>query len=354
MENTQPMDQFQQWSSYRRKLSLAHKRQQQRRALMVLSVFALLLAAAVSLLVYRLTAMEAQLSQLRAEQEQLCAAMDQTGAVESELRARVEELVQDNEVLQQRVAETEQELQQALADKLAALAEARKRTPSPYSDLYPELYAAPADLQSQTAEHTVYLTFDDGPSERTGEILDILRENGVKATFFVTGQTSQLAQDMMRRIVEEGHTIGIHTYTHDYRKVYASVPAFLEDFDRIYNWVHQVTGVYPQIFRFPGGSINDYNRKIYKKLIAEMERRGFIYYDWNAANGDALGVHYTVAELTQNALSKVGFDRLIVLMHDSADKTGTVACLPEVIAGYRDAGYEFAPLTPEVKAITFE
>ena len=154
--------------------------------------------------------------------------------------------------------------------------------------------------------------------------------------------------------MDEGHTIGVHTYTHDYKEIYASVEAYLADFDRIYNWVYEITGVYPQIFRFPGGTVNSYNGTLYRELVAEMDRRGFVHYDWNAMCGDADGKTHTPEELARNSLAMLGAKRAIILMHDSAVRQTTVACLPTVIAGYRNAGYAFAPLTPEVKSITFD
>lgn len=289
-------------------------------------------------------------------QHELATSEQETRQSLSALRSQVEQLTQDSADLQARLEQAEQEARQArqaLADRLTDEFIARRDQTSDYSGLYTELYAQPADLGSQAPGHTVYLTFDDGPSARTGEVLDILKENNIKATFFVTGQTSQLAQDMMKRIVEEGHTIAVHTYSHNYGEIYTSVVAYLEDFDRIYRWIHEVTGVYPQIFRFPGGSVNGYNQKIYEDLIEEMDRRGFVHFDWNAINGDAEGVDYSVGEMVQKALSKVGADRVILLMHDSVYKTRTVEALQRIISGYQNAGYSFAPLTPEVKSITF-
>lgn len=290
-------------------------------------------------------------------QQELNAAEQEARQSLDALRRQVEQLTQDGADLQKRLERAEEEARQArqaLMDKLTEESNARRNQPSDYSGLHTELYAQPADLESQAPDRTVYLTFDDGPSARTGELLDILKENNVKATFFVTGQTSQLAQNMMKRIVEEGHTIAVHTYSHNYQEIYATVVSYLDDFDRIYQWVYEVTGVYPQIFRFPGGSVNGYNQKIYEKLIGEMDRRGFVHYDWNAVNGDAEGADYPVSEMVQKALSRVGTNRVILLMHDSVYKTKTVEALPDIIVGYRNAGYSFAPLTPEVRSITFD
>lgn len=219
--------------------------------------------------------------------------------------------------------------------------------------LYPDLYARPADRGSQCPSKVVYLTFDDGPSARTPEILAILEQYGVKATFFVTGRESEQGQQWMRDIVAAGHTLGVHSYTHDYHKIYASVEAFLDDFNRMYQQIQEVTGVSPQIFRFPGGSINAYNGAVYLDIVAEMVRRGFVYFDWNAMTGDAVKKPPAPSVQISNALSKKNAQRVILLSHDGAKMVNTVAALPGIIEGYQAAGFTFAPLTPEIKPIVY-
>ena len=315
------------------------------------------------LLAVRLQSREAEARQqdetLRTEMAALEEQLEAAEAKIQELQGQLDQEAQDNEALQSQLEAAMKEAQEArdaLQRKLVAEAEARRNVASAYSDLYPDLYAQPADLESLAPEKTIYLTFDDGPSDRTAEVLDILKENeenDVKATFFVTGKTGEEAQALMRRIVEEGHTIAIHTYTHKYKTIYASVKAYLDDFYKIYTYIHDVTGVYPQIFRFPGGSNTGYNKRIRSQLIAEMDRRGFVHYDWNALNGDAEGKPYTEEEMKEYALRQVGVSHVIMLMHDAPDKVKTVACLPDIIAGYRDAGYTFAVLRPEIKSISF-
>lgn len=223
-----------------------------------------------------------------------------------------------------------------------------------YTQLYPELYAPEVERGTEDIEKSVYLTFDDGPSERTDEILKILDEYGVKATFFVVGSKDEAGLARLRAITEAGHTLAIHSYTHDYLKIYDSVEAYLEDFNEMYCQIVEATGVAPRIFRFPGGSINGYNGNVYREIIAEMTRRGFVYFDWNAANGDAASTKLQSAEvLAENALKGTTSRRAIVLMHDSTAKTTTVEALPAIIEGYRDAGFTFYPLTPETRSITF-
>ena len=135
-----------------------------------------------------------------------------------------------------------------------------------YQALYPDLYAKLAK-STKTLPNTVYLTFDDGPSSRTSEILDILKKENIKATFFVIGKEGEKEPEIMRRIVEEGHTLGIHTYSHVYTNVYASVESYLEDFNRTYELIYEATGLKTEIFRFPGGSINKYNALFYEEIL---------------------------------------------------------------------------------------
>ncbi|NCB62914.1 MAG: polysaccharide deacetylase [Clostridia bacterium] len=217
------------------------------------------------------------------------------------------------------------------------------------------MYAAPAARSTVDTEKTVYLTFDDGPSARTPEILAVLKKYNVKATFFVVGKTDEQSKQWMRDIVNEGHAIGMHSYTHDYKKIYASPEAFLEDYSKIFNLIYEATGVYPQISRFPGGSINGYNGGSYENIISELVRRGFVYFDWNVATGDAAAnSSVPVDTLVRNALSRIdSLRRAVVLMHDATDKKTTVEALSAIIEGYQKAGFTFAPLTPEVVPVVY-
>lgn len=224
-----------------------------------------------------------------------------------------------------------------------------------YQSLYPELYAPEAARGMVDEEKTVYLTFDDGPSVQTPKILEILERYDVKATFFVVGREDEQSKEWMRDIVAAGHTLGMHSYSHDYEKIYTSTEAFLEDYDRIFTLIKDTTGVVPSICRFPGGSINGYDGPTYREIIAELVRRGFVYFDWNVATGDAAETGLVKpAKLEENALSRVSsLRRAVVLMHDSAAKSTTVEALPAIIEGYQDAGFTFAPLTAEVAPVIY-
>jgi len=197
---------------------------------------------------------------------------------------------------------------------------------------------------------TMYLTFDDGPSEEnTAAVLDILKDKGIKATFFLVGENVRKHPEMARRIVEEGHTIGVHCNRHVYTEIYASVDSYLADFEEAYNAVYKVTGVEVELFRFPGGSINSYNKGVYEDIIKEMESRGFIYYDWNASLEDAAR-NTTPEKLIANAVnSTLGRKKVVMLAHDI--QKDTVSCLEELLDSFPE--YQMEPLTSEVEPIQF-
>lgn len=267
---------------------------------------------------------------------------------------RVSELTASCEHLQADLEDREAALTQAqdTIDRMAAYTLLTPEgTPPDYVWLYPELYAQPWEAAAESEGKTVYLTFDDGPSANTDRILEILEEYGIKATFFVVGRTGQEDQRRMQNIVAAGHTLAIHSWSHDYGKIYASVEAYLEDFNQLYEWIHEVTGVYPQIFRFPGGSVNGYNRGIYQEIIAELTRRGFVYFDWNASAQDATARPLEPSAIAENCLKGLGKNSVVVLAHDSAARSTTVDALPQVIEGYQAEGYTFMPLSPGVKPV---
>lgn len=226
----------------------------------------------------------------------------------------------------------------------------------PYQLLFPDLYSkAEVPAQRVKAQNTVYLTFDDGPSVNTRKILDALDEAQVKATFFTTaGELSaDNVAELLREIRDRGHTIGIHSYSHEYLKIYESIDAYLTDFNRMYEFIYEATGLQTEIFRFPGGSINSYDSSMYQPLIGEMLRRGFVFYDWNVTGGDTLkGANATSVVQTVRA-DMNGKSRGIVLLHDSNEKGFVAEALPEVIATLKEMGYAFEVLTPSVLPIVF-
>lgn len=187
-----------------------------------------------------------------------------------------------------------------------------------------------------------FLTFDDGPCDNTGEILRILKEKDAKATFFVTNQTS--AKDhrhYLKKIVADGHAIGIHTATHDYNKIYKSETAFFNDFNEIGNIIKEEVGYFPKITRFPGGSSNSYS--LTKQLVYKVYEKGYQYFDWNVSSGDAAGIKVPTTIAANVINGAKGKDSICVLMHDL--HTATAQALPAIIDGLRAQGFVFMPLT---------
>lgn len=223
-----------------------------------------------------------------------------------------------------------------------------------YQLLYPDFYA-PQELNVvDYSENTIYLTFDDGPSPRTPEVLEILEEKGVKATFFVVGQNDEQSYQWMRDIVAAGHTIGMHSYTHQYKKIYTSIESYLDDMYKMFTQIKEVTGVTPTVFRFPGGSINAYNTGINQEIIAEMLRRGFVPYDWNISSEDAATTPPAADKIVSSVVSQAGrVNRGVVLMHDSDYKYTTVEALPEMIDRLKEQGFVFSAIQPETQPVLF-
>ncbi len=178
----------------------------------------------------------------------------------------------------------------------------------------------------------VYLTFDDGPSSNTEAILEILDRYGVKATFFVVGKTDEHSQEMYRRIIEAGHTLGMHSYSHRYGEIYASTEAFTEDLEKIRGYLYEMTGQTSCFYRFPGGSSNALSSTDVQELIDVLDERGILYFDWNVVNGDAGSVKLSAAQLADNVTNNMErYRTAIVLMHDAAGKPATVEALPTII-----------------------
>ena len=222
--------------------------------------------------------------------------------------------------------------------------------PSPADERATEFAVDPtrSDWETTTPEQpTVYLTFDDGPSENTEPVLEILDRYGVQATFFVTG----INPDYFPMIAEchtRGHTIGLHTYSHDYATVYASRDAYWSDLNAIGEVVRKQIGYVPCFIRFPGGSSNtisaDYTSGIMSVLSTEVRDAGYQYFDWDASCGD--GAVHTADELlaATQADTSYGYQSIVFLMHDGAGKETTVDALPSIIEYFQQQGYAFAAI----------
>lgn len=177
----------------------------------------------------------------------------------------------------------------------------------------------------------VYLTFDDGPSSNTDKILDILNEYGVKATFFVCGNERYMEE--YQRIVKEGHTLGMHSYSHKFREIYQSTETFADDMNRLRDYLYEITGVESNVVRFPGGSSNTIcENDVMQDLIAYLAQEEIPYFDWNVSSGDAASSYISAERIAKNVLDNVWkYDSVVVLLHDASGKDTTVEALPMII-----------------------
>ncbi len=195
-----------------------------------------------------------------------------------------------------------------------------------------------------SSEKIAYLTFDDGPSKSvTPLILDLLKNENIKATFFVLGNRVELYPDIVKREYKEGHYIANHGYTHSYQSIYASVQATLDEYYRTQNVIKNALGIdYDgHLFRFPGGSTGGRYRNIKNEIKGALQDNGISYVDWNALSQDAAGAK-TKEALIDNIKQTVGEKNcVVILMHDASDKILTYETLPDVIAYLREKGYRF-------------
>lgn len=188
------------------------------------------------------------------------------------------------------------------------------------------------DTESLDGKKRVYLTFDDGPSSNTSKILDKLKEYDVKATFFVTGANGKALKALYRRIVDEGHSIGVHSYSHKYDEIYASTNDFFDDFYLMSDTIYDATGVRSNICRLPGGSSNTVSKIDMKQTIHELNKQGITCFDWNVSGEDAKSGNISAKQIANNVLTGIEqFDTAIVLLHDGADKDQTVEALDIIL-----------------------
>lgn len=196
-------------------------------------------------------------------------------------------------------------------------------------------------LADDTAEpkKVIYLTFDDGPSDRvTPKILDVLKDENVKATFFVVGKNAVLRKNIIKREVDEGHSVGVHSYSHDYKEIYSSCESLLKDVDRCNELIREITGKKSSIYRFPGGSYGlDY------KFVSAVTAHGMRYIDWNASTRDAEIYGATPEQLFEAAINTPACrERIVLLAHDTTNKTATAEALRDIIKYYKRNNYVFA------------
>ena len=255
------------------------------------------------------------------------------------------------------LAELEEQLENAPADTAQgeniSVSDSAADEELAYQSLFPDMYVEDAVefAHIYNEDRYFYFTFDGGPSDSTEVILDTLSE----LTFFVSGgKNTNGSDEIIKRIYDEGHTIGIYGHTLPANRLYQSVETYLADFNKEFEYVYSITGEKPQIFRFRNGTVNKYNMHIRKQLTAEMLRRGFVYYDWNAACGDneAGADAESIADMAiMTAQEK---QRIFLLMHDTESSTETAEAIRSIVRHYGEKSYVFSALTNDVRPITFD
>lgn len=197
-----------------------------------------------------------------------------------------------------------------------------------------------------------YLTFDDGPSNNTLKILEVLKSHDIKATFFVNGHEN--LKDYYKKIHEDGHVLANHTYSHDYKNIYKSTENFQNDVKKLDNFITEVTGAEPShIIRFPGGSNNTVcyafgGRDFMKKLVPETQKAGYIFFDWNVDSTDASTRQQNKDKIVSSVINQSkNKNHAIILMHDLDPKTTTVEALPEIIEDLKAQGFSFDVLSKD-------
>ncbi len=212
------------------------------------------------------------------------------------------------------------------------------------------LIAAPQN--PQPTGKICYLTFDDGPTDNTLKILETLKAANVKATFFVVNN-AQTKIEYISQIHADGHTVGLHTASHNYAQLYSSIDAYYSDLNSISSTVEAYLGFRPYVIRFPGGGSNGVSRRYCSGIMSYLTSsegvasKGYTYFDWNVDSGDASG-SLSASRIANNVLQGArNKNSICVLMHDAVGKSTTADALPQIINGLREQGFEFRALTKE-------
>lgn len=214
-------------------------------------------------------------------------------------------------------------------------------------------------LPNEALAKTAYLSFDDGPSNITEPIMDILDIHDVKATFFVTGTKEKSHHYLYKKMVKRGHALGLHSYSHKYSSIYRSKASFYADIERLEEFLKKEVGSSPNILRFPGGSNNYINRQyagtnLMPILKEEGKKRGYIFFDWNCDANDAINPPVPEKKITAGIMNSInGKENLYILLHDFNGNTTVVDGLPEIIRRLKHKGYTFKVMDETTPPLEF-
>ncbi len=212
---------------------------------------------------------------------------------------------------------------------------------------------SPDNIAKEGDVHEVYLTFDGSPSSNTEKILNLLEENGVKATFFVAGEETDEAKKIYKRIVKDGHTLGMHSYSNQYSTIYQSTADFEKDYEKIFNYLEKVTGEKSTYYRFPGGSSNEISNVNMAEFVSILNAHDVTYFDWNVSAGDVAS-DCTVDDIIKNVTEGVSrYKTSVVLLHDGDDKSTTVEALEPLIKELKKMDAKILPIDENTKVIQY-
>ena len=291
-----------------------------------------------------------------------CAKSNDLKAARSEIKEKadiVAEKEKENSSLQETLKKSEED-RAAVQSELDTTKKAKEGLENENAQLKKTITELKAKKNSQNSTPIVqnpmpsgkvcYLTFDDGPTANTLNILKTLEKYNVKATFFVV-DNAYTKIEYVKQIYDAGHTVGVHTASHNYAQIYSSVDNYFADFNAVCDKIRHYTGVDTKVMRFPGGGSNTisrkYNRGIMTVLTHKVTEMGYTYFDWNVDSGDASGT-LSASKIANNVLQGAkNKNSICVLMHDAAAKSTTAEALPAIIEGLAEQGFSFAALTKD-------
>ena len=217
-------------------------------------------------------------------------------------------------------------------------------TTSPINDINKSL----EDVNKE--KRVIYLTFDDGPSKITDKVLDILKENQIKATFFIIGNQINGFEDVVKRINNDGHSIGLHSYTHKFKLIYSNKNTFIKEMLNCRNEISRLTGISPNIIRFPGGS----SKRLTNAYLNKLHSYNFKIYDWNMVTSDGINSNTSPNRLYRDATEgNENLCPIILLLHCDYMHKNSCKALPNIIKYYKESGYEFKIISEDTPELYF-
>ena len=224
--------------------------------------------------------------------------------------------------------------------------------PDPYANVITGINSL-ENMAKDGDKHRVYLTFDCNPGKNTEAILDVLARYNLKATFFVVGDETGENDAIYQRIVNEGHTLGMNSYSNQYSSIYSSTQSFEEDYTKISNFIYEKTGIESKLHRFPGGSSNRISNVNMAEFVRILNQKGVVYFDWNVSAGDT-AVDYTVDDVISNVTEGImQYKTSVVLLHDDDNKTVTAEALEPLINKLKKMHADILPIDENTYVVQY-